>query len=361
MRGSQHWRIIAPEILQYCDIESNEETWSLDLAVKLLNPKISWDAWGKLARPVVSSPPTFDIAPYFAPASAEKGTSGRPAKKRRVVKKTGNVKTLSTLERLSNELLDMIVEQLELEKVDVIALGFSSQHLWEVVLRHIHTGYLKCAAPWAGKKIAFQGSYSTDLPETFMENGLAQSITGTKWFGNMCQARRFLWQHRVAPITPQSEEAGWVEAAQKHSLNSVVLASMVPSIEVQLGCSYLFPENQHWLLRNLTTHEFVSDEGWRVRTTRELRNGNTGLVNTLRFDDVLLMRTCWTSIPSHDEDSLNIHRAVWAGHRFDIVTAKAHRAEEKAEDWCDVTEAVVKEVDILRKKLDGARQAQDGW
>ena len=163
MRGLQHWRIIAPELLQYCDVEADKETWSLDLRVKLLNPKVSWDAWGKLARPVVSSPPNLDVTPLFTPTS--NSSNGRASKKRRVTKKTRKVETLSALEGLSNELLDMIIDQLEREKVDVIAIGLSSQRLWQVVLRYIHAGYLKCAAPWAGKKMAFQGSYSTDLPE----------------------------------------------------------------------------------------------------------------------------------------------------------------------------------------------------
>lgn len=163
MRSRQRWRIIAPELLQYCDIEADEETRSLDLRVILLNPKVSWDAWGKLARPVVSSSPNLDVTPPFTPTC--NSSNGRPSKKKRVTKNARKVETLSALEGLSNELLDMIIEQLEREKVDIIAIGLSSQRLWQVVLRYIHAGYLKCAAPWAGKKMAFQGTYSTDLPE----------------------------------------------------------------------------------------------------------------------------------------------------------------------------------------------------
>jgi hypothetical protein len=352
MRGSQHWRLVAPELLQHCDIQSNEETWSLDLRVKLLNPKVSWDAWGTLARPAISAPPNFGMLPPSA--QSKRRLNGRSSKKRRVEKTARITKTLSALESLSNELLDTIIEQLDGEKLDMISFGLSSQRLWQLVLRHIHAGYLKCAEPWAGKRIAFQGSYSTDLPEGFTENGLAESITGTNWFGNMCAARRFFWQHGLVPTTPQCEESGWIEAARKHYDDSMGHGWNWSAIEAQLGCSYLFPKTQNWLLRNLTTRETVSTQRLSILSARNAKRGN---VHLLEFDDVLLMRTCWTSIPSRGEDELNVHRGVWAGQRFDIVTEKAHDAEANVEDWCDVTEVVVKEAEILRGKIgqrDGA-------
>jgi hypothetical protein len=129
----------------------------------------------------------------------------------------------------------------------------------------------------------------------------------------------------------------------------MVPASTLRLIEGQLGCSYLFPKNQDWLLRNLTTRETVSFEQVSVLISQDIKRGEA---NSLRFDDVLLMRTCWTSIPSHYEEELNVHRGVWAGHRFDIVTAKTHNMDETVEHWCDVTEAVVRDAEILRGELD---------
>ena len=164
----------------------------------------------------------------------------------------------------------------------------------------------------------------------------------------MCAARRFLWQHKAAPITPQSEETSWLEAIRKHHDDSMVPASTLQLMEGHLGCSYLFPKNQDWLLRNLTTRETVSFEQVSILTSQDAKRGK---VNSLRFDDVLLMRTCWTSIPSHCEEGLNVHRGAWAGHRFDIVTAKIHNMDETVEHWCDVTEAVVGETEVLRRKL----------
>jgi hypothetical protein len=272
MRGPQRWYIIAPEVLQFHQIESDSEDWSRSrgLTTKLFNPEIQWGAWGKLARPAISSS-TNNALLYSA----------------RVQKFSSK---LSTLEKLSNELLDIILEHLAPEKDDTVALGLCSQFLWQLVLHRIHAGYLKSAAPWANKKIAFQGSYSMDLPEGFKENGLVESITGKSWFGNMCAARRFFWAHTENVACPYSEEAAWIEVARSHRENSQIPETCWLTIEEELGCSYLFPKNREWLLRNLTTRETISSnalDGLEARKTR------SGKFHNVSFDDVLLMQSTY--------------------------------------------------------------------
>jgi hypothetical protein len=270
-RVPQIWRIIAPELLQFQEIISDDEVraWSRPLESKLFNPKIQWDAWGKLTRP-----------------SLRPGTINTQLCSSRV----RNVSCkLSALEKLSNELMDMILGHLAPEKADIVALGLSSQCLWQVTLHHIHAGYLKCAAPWAGKKIAFQGSYSFDLPESFEEDGMVESITGKSWFGNMCAARRFFWAHTEKDIvTPCSEEAGWLTAALSHRDGSKIPETRWWTIEEELGWSYLSPKNQEWLLRNLTTQEIISSKFLDGKIPRKTRSSKFHAVS---FDDVLLMQS----------------------------------------------------------------------
>lgn len=47
----------------------------------------------------------------------------------------------------------------------------------------------------------------------------------------------------------------------------------------------------------------------------------------------------------------NIHRGVWAGHAFDIMTERQHLQEvgktEEREEWRDVSEEVAREVEII--------------
>lgn len=271
-RFSQRWHITAPELLRFCDINSDSEARrSDDLRTKFFNSKSQWDAWGRLARPVISSP---TIIPLKYSARVQ-----------------NNSAKLSPLEKLSNELLDMIIEHLAPKKEDIIALGLSSQLLWQAVLHHIHAGYLKSAAPWAGKKIAFQGSYSMDLADAFNEDGLVESITGKSWFGRMCAARRFFWGHVDESLaTPFDEEAGWLEAARSHQENSEIPEIYWSTIEEKLGCSCLFPKDREWLLRNLTTQETVSLGVLSGVKARKTQSENS---NAVSFSDVLLMQSMY--------------------------------------------------------------------
>lgn len=205
---------------------------------------------------------------------------------------------LAALEKLSNEVLDMILGYLAPEKADIVGLGLSSQFLWQIVLHHIHAKYLRSAGPWAGKKIAFQGSYSMDLPEPFKEGDMVESITGPdgSWFGNMCQARQFFWAHSDEDVaTPYSEEAGWITAARSHIDTAEIPETCWWTIEEELGCSYLFPKKQEWLLRNLTTWETISSKVLGGSKTRKTRSGK---FQSVSFDDVILMQSMYPAIKS---------------------------------------------------------------
>jgi len=77
-----------------------------------------------------------------------------------------------------------------------------------------------------------------------------------------------------------------------------------------------------------------------------------GLIRVgVKFEDVLLMKICWTTFASHGDGQLNLHHGVWAGHCFDIVTSEAHSKEEKAKGWTDITDAVGRDLASLRYKL----------
>jgi hypothetical protein len=201
---------------------------------------------------------------------------------------------LSTLESLLNEILDMIIENLLPEKSDVIAFGFSSERLWPLVRRHIQREVLKSAAPWAGKKIAFQGSYSTDLPASFLEDGLAKKIIGGDGFGEMCDARRVFWGGATgkfkSPPTLKNEQLEWRGAVIGHAGTILIPDSWWKELEKDMDCTLFFPQEQPWILRNLTTRESVSSETLGVIMTT--RSKNCSVHGIAAFNYILLMRTC---------------------------------------------------------------------
>ncbi|KAF2468284.1 uncharacterized protein BDR25DRAFT_232891 [Lindgomyces ingoldianus] len=107
--------------------------------------------------------------------------------------------------------------------------------------------------------------------------------------------------------------------------------------------SVFYPIDQPWILRNLTTKEFVRADGIAIMSNHI----HGPFIKNLGFGDVLLARTCWstdddTGLVDYNEE---IHQGVWAGHCFDIVTVAHHNEKKKpGENWQDVSEEVSKEV-----------------
>lgn len=293
-----------------------------------LSPGTKFDAWSKLARPVHPSQVQQNAWKLNANTSA--------------------IRSLC-LEGLSNEVLDMIIEYLLPQKPDVVALGFSSERLWPLVCRYIQLDILKRAAPWAGKKIAFQGSDSDDLPPPFKEDGLVQQIVKGDGTGSMSDAKRLFWGLKKSPPCLNDDQLAWRGAIIAHAGKILIPDSRWKQLEEDMRCSKCFPDDQPWVLRNLTTREIVSSAKLGAGVTVKSKDGTRG---TGDFNFILLMRTCWSTHPGAWAH-LNMHRGEWAGHRFDIVTQAFHESGEFLENWRDVTVEVDLEAKNLRQKLVG--------
>lgn len=115
--------------------------------------------------------------------------------------------------------------------------------------------------------------------------------------------------------------------------------------EIYVDCETYFPPDQSWILRNLTTKEFVSAESI---TSPD----STGLLDFVR---AVIARICWSTLPDIGfEDTTNISRGVWAGHCFDITTITRHGAETKGEEeqWRDVGKEVADELQVISENYE---------
>ncbi|KAG6041181.1 hypothetical protein E4U39_006689 [Claviceps sp. Clav50 group G5] len=106
-----------------------------------------------------------------------------------------------------------------------------------------------------------------------------------------------------------------------------------------------YPRDEVWILRNLTTHQYVR------REPLELQPGfaRGPFVGGIGFGCVVLSRISWSSSSSvalHDPTG-RIHRGLWAGHRFDITTMTRHEKLTAGQNWTDVTEELVEEVTAI--------------
>jgi hypothetical protein len=172
----------------------------------------------------------------------------------------------------------------------------------------------------------------------------------------MCAARKLFWAHYnfETPASGGGLEKEYLQAMEDWKEGCGISGSRWEVMERDLACGNLFPQDRVWVLRNLTTRELVSTKKTTTMKMKTRSIAKSALnLQGLKLDDLLLMKICWTSIPSYGPDEkLGVHRGSWAGHRFDIVTLDVHQAEEKDSKWRDVTEEATKEARKLRQKVE---------
>lgn len=269
----------------------------------------------------------------------------------------------------------MIFDDATLEKQDVVALGLCSHILWQHMVERVERAYQMAAAPWASAEIACTGTYLKDLPEPFEKDNLAMnSVLARVERIQMPAARRFNWSAWAEFAEPEENPRdAWRSALYFHRDTADVPDACWPRLEEDILCDYLFPTSTSflaegrlgWVLRNLTTKEYVR---LRRRSSEHCKGGDCSVVDDasapwLRLDDVLIMRICWTSVPSPRPDferSLDFHRGKWAGHRFEVVmredpasvsdSADSAEADDEGH-WKDITADIVSEARELRRKI----------
>jgi hypothetical protein len=314
----QDWQFLVPQLRQW-------DTWEYDTdrqnewAIVFSTHKMTWDVWAMLARPLI-------------PPSTAYGTS-RP-----------QTHPESSLAILSTELFDTIITYLMPSPNDLMAFSLTTSRLWILVIRHIHKQYLHLSAPWAGAKLALQGSYSADLPPPFLEPSVLHLIIppNKRWRERRYVARRFFRVHENfdEPVGPNSLHRDYLKAMRKFKEESGISEARWGTMEAELGYEELFPKDRVWVLRNLTTREIVTTE----RRFRE----SVPTSDSFRLDELLLLKICWTSIPSEGDRTLGVGRGSWSGHAFEILCMEAHEREGGV--WRDVTEEVEAEASEVRRK-----------
>jgi hypothetical protein len=308
-RTPQCWQIQAPELQERLCL-GHEVMKDTDLAERLFSANIDFDIWGLLARPVL---------PVTKPNKVKKANDHPPRM------------SFGIFDTLSNELVDMVISYVSTCDSDLIAFGLSCQSSWERIVHCMQTRYIKNAAPWAGKKIALQGSWSTTLPEPFKENELAEKIVeNAEFWVNRYLSRClycFMEDEGTAPRTIKTQEESLLKVMDQHFAQSKIPRWTWAELKEQLRCPDLFPLDRDWILRNLTTQEYLTD------------SFKTSLVpvTEVRLVEALLMRILWTNLSSWF-DTQDGYQGRWAGHCFDIVTTEEHVKEEGSREWKNVTD-----------------------
>ncbi|KAL7895876.1 hypothetical protein HDV63DRAFT_406107 [Trichoderma sp. SZMC 28014] len=275
----------------------------------------------------------------------------------------------ATLSNLPTELILGIMSHIE-DMEDLVSLGLVNNRLCWIAqdqLRHCLPQYF---APWANKNIACVGDYSTrdDFPPGLFSNAELEALQHEKittfveeedeW-RIACLNR--LYDFTVPGLSHIQEEpmeiVSWKTWRLRDSfrrLKSVgdsAINSLINWCDIYPN---YFPRDQPWILRNLTTKQFVRAEA--IALKPEFIRGPH--IIGLGFGEVLLSRITWTGAALEIHDPANIRRGIWAGHCFDITTLARHERKTIGDgddaEWTDVSDKVKEEIATIWESHFGA-------
>ncbi|OJD29702.1 f-box domain containing protein [Diplodia corticola] len=243
---------------------------------------------------------------------------------------------------LPTELHDLIIDHLDME--DVFNLCISNRYFWNIGLGRIRDYIMSHLGTWAGERIVCvgEGVHVGDYPPAMYTDdervrNREQLDEMTLWEFQECEGFNQVVRVRVPDTFYRQLKHPDTASSlrQLGSYASCVLAEARPDLRS------FYPDDQPWILRNLTTKEYVRSEA--IALEPEHIHGPH--IDYIGFGEVLVSRICWTADGTTiGMESKNIRRGVWAGHRFDITTLARHNKETKKGDWRDISKEVAEEL-----------------
>ncbi len=104
-----------------------------------------------------------------------------------------------------------------------------------------------------------------------------------------------------------------------------------------------YPETESWILRNLTTAEFVQGDRLFAAFHRSRRQ-HVPHLGYPGFGEAIMCRIYW-STGNSTVPCAGSNRGIWAGHRFEIYTERIHALNSDC-SWKDVTSEIVNELSV---------------
>lgn len=283
------------------------------------------------------------------------------------------IEPLSNLTFLPDELLLGIFHNLDF--VSCFRLSLVSKRLWNFGWPFVRQKVAEFMGPWAGARVICLGEECKpgDLPAGLLtaeeENIVNKGLDDAEIYpdglfspgpGNLrdiarCRFReidteikpyRMLYQ----PVPGEVDEPNFSNGFRPPR-TALDEARHLPKAE--LLQAYLFahegnvtdyyPETENWILRNLTTAEFVHGDRLFAAFHRSGRQHGPHL-GFPGFGEAIMCRICWSTSDT-PLSCARCNRGIWAGHRFEICTEKRH-ALHTSYSWKDATSEVIDELSV---------------
>ncbi|KAI0550305.1 hypothetical protein F4679DRAFT_542870 [Xylaria curta] len=262
-----------------------------------------------------------------------------------------------TFSNLPTDIHDLVFDHTEFIE-DVICLGLTNEYFLTLARRHLDNFFMSLLGTWSGMNIVCVGDdvepddYPARLFSTEELDALRPLRTDV-WRGNppwYCQCNTpFALSHFAEAsvsdiedfVDPRTKARDLLRYCESQGTGKDPTFAARGWRIIPEASTY-FPEDQLWILRNLTTKEFVRPEPIAIKP--EYIHGNN--ISVIGFGQVVMLRTCWSSAPSNVRinNTIGPPRGVWAGHRFDITTLAEHEAGIDSAEWTDVSDEVAREI-----------------
>ncbi|OBT78919.1 hypothetical protein VF21_02778 [Pseudogymnoascus sp. 05NY08] len=230
---------------------------------------------------------------------------------------------------------------------DLTCVGLMSPYLWGVTQDIIYRHYRKHFGCFAGENIVFAGSGIApgDYPSALFPAEEVEVLD--KRFFVLDNYYSHGYFHKPdpndrPPLTLYNMRTTTGLEREMYSPLSWLSAVHRKSEEIMVKDSLFVPTDQAWILRNLSTKEFVTS----TRVALDAKFIHGPCIRGIGFGEVIALRTCWSSGDYIRKCFGQIHKGVWAGHRFDITTRGHHDESTKGEkeEWKDVSDEVAEEI-----------------
>ncbi|CRG86512.1 hypothetical protein PISL3812_03518 [Talaromyces islandicus] len=270
---------------------------------------------------------------------------------------------ISAIEALPGEIVSAILMQLSLfTHQDIINFGLSSLTLWRHILAYLHLDCTRTSGVLRDAEISLFCDVRFDLPESFKRNNYAlidkvlRRRYGRRQLGSWLTNEELIKSplstdcYAVMETTPELWMRTLKETAESH-FDQKVMSCLAD--ELHWACNIApfgesMPDSRIWVLRNLSTMEYV-------RCCRDARCGGKVLrgqkPTELGVEDVISLHIqCSNASTGYygEEYSFTTPRqGSWSGHCLEIVLLDDVSDELLPSDktstrgvWKDVTEEV---------------------
>ncbi len=298
--------------------------------------------------------PLRPLSPPSIPAQsrnwqcATKTISGDSLRENRAKTRGNDALTFSDLPPEIHHLVFDCIEFIE----DTICFGLTSRYFWTIARDHIHTYYMSFLGRWAGENIICVGGLvePDDHPPGLFSVEELDALEPYIWIEDKyhyikLQSTLYHCAHPsvsdIEKLVDLRAESSRIYSHCRGRSNYEDPAFRTTHSQILVTNSTYRDIGEGWILRNLTTRQIVA---WEVMVLKTKTYPYSKY--QLGFGEVVLSRIFWsTPSPDAQDNTTNILRGVWAGHRFDITTLARHEDETNGgEGWGDASDEVAKEL-----------------